>query len=271
MRGSKRFLIAVAAGAGVLALAWVALVGPVRSDARAAGDNADARARERARFFPAGGEPIAEVEKTMEEEKEALLGLKGALAKLELSLPEELEADDGRNVLYFQQQLAKLRARAESSGIGFDDPAAPFGFSQPPGDDQVGEYLARLEVAGRFLEAAKAAGIASVVRAEQPGASDGPSGGGRRALELPMKVVAAADEKSLILLVHEVSRPDRFLALKALDVSVKDASSGHFVAAMELAGVTIVEDEGPKTPAPGGADEAPESKGPRRPFRRYRP
>jgi len=271
MRGSKRFLIAVAAGAGVLALAWVVLIGPVRSDALAARDKADERARGRERFFPARGAPIGDVEKAMKEEKEALLGLKGALAKLELSLPEELEAADGRNVLYFQQQLAKLRARAESSGISFEEPAAPFGFSQPPQDDQVAEYLARLEVAGRFLDAAKAAGIASVVRAEQPGAIDGLSGGDRRALELPMKIIASADEKSLILLVHEVSRPERFLALKALDVRVKNASSGHFVAAMELAGVTVVKDEGPKTQATTDGDGGAGSKGPKRTFRRYRP
>ena len=273
MRESKRFLIAVAAGAGALALAWFVLIAPVRRDAQEEERKADSQARDRGRFFPAKGALITDVEKALAEERKTLEGLKGELGKLELALPSELvvEPGDGRDTLYFQQQLAKLRARAESSGIRFDDAGAPFGFSQPPQDDQVEEYLARLEVASRFLDAAKAAGLAAVVRAEQPAPEDGPAGGGRRARELPMKVMTAADEKSLILLLHEVSRPERFLALKGLAVEVKDASAGHFEATVELAGVRVVKDEGPTGPAPGGPDEGTGSKGPRRSFRRYRP
>jgi len=86
-----------------------------------------------------------------------------------------------------------------------------------------------------------------------------------------MKVIAAADEKSLILLLHEISRQDRFLALKGLAIEVKDASAGHFEATIELAGVAVVEDEGPPAPLPGETDGGTNWRGPRRSFRRYRP
>lgn len=271
MKESRKFLMAVAAGAVVFAVAWFALIGPVTAGARVEAAKARSEAEKRARFFPVKGAPFADVWKALADEEETLQELKGALGRLELSLPAELEAAEGRDTLYFQQRLAKLRARAESSGLRFDDAGAPFGFSQPPRDDSVAEYLARLEVASRFLEAAKAAGLAAVIRAEQPAPADGPSGGGRRARELPLKVIAAADEKSLILLLHELSRPDRFLALKGLAIEVKDASAGHFVATIEVAGVTTVEDDGPATPPLGGGDEGAGGSGPRRSFRRYRP
>ncbi|MHC4249580.1 MAG: hypothetical protein ACYS9X_10680 [Planctomycetota bacterium] len=271
MRETKRFLVAVAAGAGVLAVLWVVLIGPARTDAQAEARNAEIEAEKRARFYPEKGAPIADVEEALAGERDTLDRLKGALGRLELALPPALEAADGRDTLYFQQQLAKLRAQAESSGVTFEDTAAPFGFSQPPQDDQIEEYLARLEVASRFLNAAKAAGLAGVIRAEQPAPADGPAGGGRRAHELPMKVIAAADEKSLILFLHQISRPEQFLALKGLEVEVKDESSGHFEAMIELAGVTVVEDEGPPAPPTGETDGGTNGRGPRRSFRRYRP
>ncbi len=271
MRESKRFLVAVAAGAAVLAVLWVVLIGPARAGAQDEAGKAEIEAEKRARFYPKKGAPIAVVKKAMDREKATLDELKGALGRLELALPPELEAADDRDTLYFQQQLAKLRARAESSGVTFEDTAAPFGFSQAPQDDQVAEYLARLEVASRFLDAAKAAELAGVIRAEQPAPTDGPAGGGQRALELPMKIIAAADERSLILLLHQISRPEQFLALKGLEVEVKDASAGHFEAMIAVAGVTVVEDEGPIVPTtptgPAGTDRT----GPRRSFRRYRP
>jgi hypothetical protein len=271
MRESKRFLVAVAAGLGVLFLAWVILIGPARTDAQAEADKAAVETERRARFYPKKGMPIAVVEKTMGGEKATLDTLKGALGQLELAIPPELEAADGRDTLYFQQQLAKLRARAESSGITFEDTAAPFGFSQAPQEDQVAEYLARLEVASRFLDAAKTAELAGVMRAEQPAPTDGPAGGGRRALELPMKIIVAADERSLILLLHQISRPERFLALKNLEIEVKDASAGHFEALIEVAGVTVVKDEGPVGPARPTGPTGTGRTGPRRSFRRYRP
>jgi len=143
----------------------------VRTEAQDEEGKAESRARDRARFFPAKGASITDVENALAEERKTLEKLKGELGKLELSLPSELKPAEGRDTLYFQQQLAKLRARAESSGIGFDDAGAPFGFSQPPQDDRVAEYLARLEVASRFLDAAKAAGLGTAPRA---------AGGGRR-------------------------------------------------------------------------------------------
>ncbi|MHC5054310.1 MAG: hypothetical protein ACYTKD_06295 [Planctomycetota bacterium] len=271
MRETKRFLVAVAAGAVVLAVVWVVLIGPARTDAQAEAREAEIEAEKRARFYPGNGAPITDVEKALAGEEDILEKLKGELGRLKLAIPPELEAADGRDTLYFQQQLAKLRAKAESSVITFEDKAAPFGFSNPPQDDQIEEYLARLEVASRFLNAAKAAGLAGVIRAEQPAPGDGPAGGGRRAHELPMKVIAAADEKSLILLLHQISRPEQFLALKGLEVEVKDESSGHFEAMIELAGVTVVKDEGPIEPAPGEPDGGTNGRGPRRSFRRYRP
>lgn len=271
MNGTRKFLMAVAAGAGALALAWFALIGPLRTDAQAEGDRAKLKAEERARYFPAAGAPIAGVEKALADEKLILEELKNELGRLVLTIPAELEPGDDRDALYFQQQLAKLRSRAESSGVKFDDPGAPFGFSKPPQEDSVAEYLARLEVASRFLEAAKAAGIATIMRAEQPAPEAGPSGGGWRAHELPLKVTAAADEKSLILLLHELSRPERFLALKGLSIKVKDAAAGHFVASIKIAGVTIVEDKESTQPAPGGGGEGAGGEKPKRSFRRYRP
>ncbi len=263
--------MAVGAGVAALALVWLVLVKPVRADAQAEARTASERALDRARFFPAIGAPVAEVEEALEAEKGTLQGLKVALDRMLLRVPDHLQPAEGRDSLYFQQQLARLRTAAESSGIGFDDRGAPFGFSKPPREDEVTEYLARIEVASRFLDAAGTAGLASVIRAEQPASKAGPSGGGRRAHELPMKVVVAADERTLMLFLHAIARPDRFLALKGLAVEVEDASAGHFEATVEFAGVTIVKDEGPVGPAPGGEDEGTGVSGPRRPFRRYRP
>lgn len=269
MKESKGFVAAAAAGAVAFVVFRAILVSPVT----AAKDDEIATIRqrlaERESYFPPGGLPIDEVKERLEAEKATIAELKQSVGQVELEVPEELKPTEGRDTLYFQQQLAKLRARAASSRVSFENKAAPLGFTQSVTEETVPEFLARLEVASRFIEAAASARIGAVMRAEHPASRPGPGGGGRQVKELPMKVVAAADEKSLIRLLQELSRPGRFLALKGLGVEVKDPSSGYFEATIELAGVTVVaaaDAVGPGTP--GSQEPDPGKTVPTTPFRR---
>jgi hypothetical protein len=58
-----------------------------------------------------------------------------------------------------------------------------------------------------------------------------------RVEEIPMRATCATDERGLMRLLQEISRPGSFLSLKDLRVEVRDPESGVFDAALEVAGV----------------------------------
>jgi hypothetical protein len=269
--GSTRFWIALGGGAAALLVFWAVLVRPAAVTADAEAAEIERLLVERSRYFPADGKPIAEVRAELEKERRDLKALEGLLGRAELVLPPELEPGLDRGTLHFQKELQALRARAEERGITFAGKATALGFPEEVTAEEVPGFLARLAVAGRFLEAAAAAGVDAVVSAEQvsrhgtpitgrpialrsgPG---GPVEADERVEEIRFRVVAAMDEYGLVRLLQEISRPGRFLALEDLAAEVKDPDSGAFEATMVLAGIRTK--EAPAGPGPEGAGPAPE-------------
>ncbi len=294
MKQSKRFLVALAAGALALVVFRALLVSSVRGEADSEIDEIKNKLAKRKSYFRKG-EPVGKVKKELETEERTLKALESSVGPVELVIPPELEATDEQSKLsYYQKQRSSLNNRAAQhaaggrarTGITFGNAKSPLGLPLVVPDEKVPEFLARLVVARRFLDAAVAAGIQGVVAVEHPGRyitdgrssggaagrpaarSAGPPGSARAALpgvgttggpgrppggkddpekeervleELPMKVVVAADERSLIRLLQEVSRPESFLALNDLRIHVRDATSGAFEATLELAGVRMIE------------------------------
>jgi hypothetical protein len=282
--GSKRFFVATGIGAGAFAVVWAALIAPTRSAAREEETRLENAAARREAFFREKGVPLEEAFEAIEEESKTLEGLKGDVGKVELSLPAELEpTDEHLNLNYYQTKRSELTKRATSGRMTFASEESPLGLPLRPPEEELADYLARIEVTRRFVEAAERAGVAAVLRAEHPpprvaaavstsgaGQDPGPSGaGGRAAEELPIVPTVSADEKSLLALLHEVSQPERFLALRGIEIEVKDAASGHFEATLDLAGVRIVESR-EVTPGLHTPPREPDEKGPTKPVRRRR-
>jgi hypothetical protein len=69
-------------------------------------------------------------------------------------------------------------------------------------------------------------------------------------VELPTEIKVLTDERGLMQLVYEASRPETFLALRGLKIEVKDPASGAFEATLELAGVFEGERPAEGTAAP---------------------
>jgi hypothetical protein len=284
VKESKRFLVAVAVGAVVLVVFRAFLVSSVRGEADREIDEIKNKLARRESYFRKSGEPVGKVKKELETEERTLKALESSVGPVELVVPPELEASDEQSKLsYYQKQRSLLNERASQHGtqgagrmgIVYGNAKSPLGLPLVVPDEKVPEFLARLVVARRFLDAAVAARIQGLTSAEHPvrhitdGRSSGgaagssaspridPTGGGsaggkgdpknkkkkeERVLEeLPMKVVVAANEQSLIRLLQEVSRPERFLALNDLRIHVRDEKSGAFEATLELAGVRMIE------------------------------
>ncbi|MHC4200857.1 MAG: hypothetical protein ACYSU0_12770 [Planctomycetota bacterium] len=274
MKQSKRFLVAVAVGALVLVAFRGLLVSSVRGEADREIEEIENKQAKRKSYFRKG-EPVGKVKKELETEERALKALESSVEAVELVIPPELVAsDDNSKLSYYQKHRSMLNERAGGHAaareITFANAKSPLGLPLVVPDEKVPEFLARLVVARRFLDAAVAARIERVAAAEHPVRrfADGRSSGGeagtsgparpapagapteagkgeakkKRVLEeLPMKVVVAANEHSLIRLLQEVSRPESFLALNDLRINVKDPASGAFEATLELAGVRMTE------------------------------
>jgi len=284
VKQSKRFLVGVAAGAVVLLAFRALLVSSVRDEADREIDEINNKLAKRKSYFRKG-EPVGKVKQELETEERTLKELESSVGPVELVLPPELALSDEHSKLsYYQMRRSRLNERAAQAaqaartGITFGNAKSPLGLPLVVPDEKVPEFLARLVVARRFLDAAVAARITRLVGAEHPvrritdgrssgGAAGrpaassaepsgtaraGPTGAGtsggkgeakkERVLEdLPMKVVVAANEQSLIRLLQEVSRPERFLALNDLRIHVSDPASGAFAATLELAGVRMIE------------------------------
>lgn len=259
MKESKGFLVAVALGAAAFLVFRYFLVSPVTARTDEARGKLNNHLAKRSGYFRKKGKPIRAVKKELEAEGSTLKELASSVGPVGLALPPELEpTDDHLKLSYYQMRRSKLNERANGSGITFSNEKSPLGLPLVVPEENVPEFLARLAVAGRFLDAASAAHLPQVVRAEHPPARMGPPSAGRVCEELPFKIVVAADEKSLILMLWKLSRPEKFLALRELELEVKNAASGTFEARLELAGVRVVAapkeaeaaERGPAVPGP---------------------
>lgn len=262
MISGRRFWVAAAGCAAGMLVFWYAAVRPASEEAEAESTRASNLAAERSGFFPADGAPIADVEKSLSAEKKNLAELSASLSQAELKPPPELEPSSGRDALYYQQKLAEFAEQFAKSGIQ-SGTKAPLGFPKDIAAEAVGDYLARLAVAHRFLEAARSAGVKAVTAAKHPSIRIAAGTGASELEEIPLEVALAADERSLIRLIQELTRPGRFLAVKRLKVEVKDPASGAFEATVELAGVRVrrrpAEADRAGAPAGDTSQEAPDS------------
>jgi len=248
MSSSKRFWGIAGAGAVALLIFRAVFVSPTAAKADGVRTEIGNLRAEREGYFPRGGVPIEDAEKHLAAEKAALGSIRAAVGRVALDVPEELREGDGRDLSYYQVRREELLRRAKDTGIAFVGAASGLGLPLEVAEDKVPEYLVRIAVAGRLVEAVAAAGVSALSGAKAvparpvlsavQGARAGPSS---EITELPVEVTVSADERSLIRLVQEVSRPERFLALKALVVEVKDPTSGVFEARLEVAGVLVSE------------------------------
>jgi hypothetical protein len=272
-KGSRLFWLATALAAGALAVLWTAVVAPARALVEVERRHAAELRADIERHFAAEGEPIDVVEDALERAKGRLTDLRGELEAVELELPPEYQPGPDRDPLYFQKQLSELRQRARESGVDFATASTPLGFSQAVTADATPEYLARLGAARRFIEGAREAGIRTVPRVRQLNAPSflDPDGAAPEIEALPFRVTIAADERSLVRLVQEMSLRESFLSVRGLDVAVRDPASGVFEATLDLAGVQLVRPASP----PAETDEATEGETgpgvlvPTRPSRRF--
>jgi hypothetical protein len=215
---------------------------------------------QRARYFHKDGLPIAEAEALLSAQQKQLTALEKSVSGASLTIPEDLRPEEGRDVLYFQKMLAELCRSVRARGVEIDKKSASLGFPADAPPDSADELLARLAVARRFFDAAVAARVRSVSRVEQPSIREVERPEvSVRLEEIPMRATCATDERGLIRLLQEISRPGAFLALKGLRIEVREPDSGVFHAALELAGVRTrkaaapeaVREERPEQPAGG--------------------
>jgi hypothetical protein len=238
---SGRFWIVAAVGAVAFALLWRAVVAPARALADSERKRSGTLAEGVRGHFDPDGKPIELVEKTLAREKAILVNLRRDLWAIGVALPPEYEPGPGRDPLYFQEQLTEFRKWVRGSGVTFTNARAPLDFREEISEGMVPGQLARLAVARRFVEVVRNAGVKTVLRVQQLTVpSFRQEGPGADTEELPFKATVAADEESLVRLVHEMSRPAGFLSVRSTVVSVRDPSSGSFEATFELAGVRLL-------------------------------
>ncbi len=174
MKQSKRFVVGVAVGAVALLAFRALLVSSIRGEADGEIEEINNKLARRKSYFRKG-EPVGKVKKELETEERTLKALESSVGPVELVVPLDLvPSDDHSKLSYYQKQRSSLNkragqaAQAARTGITFGNAKSPLGLPLVVPDEKVPEFLARLVVARRFLDAAVAAGIERVVAAEHP-------------------------------------------------------------------------------------------------------